>query len=771
MPRFHAQNYEFTVRSCVPGRIRWHVPGLIKQAPACRLVCSALAAVPEVSSAKVDSLTGSVLVKHELPWDCARLSEVLSAILARIKDEELPPSIARVESWATDTSLQKTGSADRRGWSSLTDLLAQNRGLAWKALGATFGERLFEASPPALISLAVDSVSRKSQSTLSKIGGDSVPSQLRALLAAGTVVWAADSAAGYYKSVASANLSNAVWEQLRNELYQHFQTLDLAQIESELPGYWESIFQDDTNTVAKYLEEGIDPIVSILVNAGIVAVQLLSVSIGLALFQLVAVPGIYLISKSLLPALKQRRKLADKAEGRLGALLRSNVQGISTIASFARENDEAAHVALAGAEAAKLRKNAYELSASYVPMLQLAVGVSFLGTLAIGGSLVHRGKMVAGQLSMIGFSSLRLLTALGYLGITVDGYQKARMAMQRIEDFRARTPQIESGPYPLAVKSVRGEFKLERVTFGYPNEQPLFKDLSLSFPAGETIGLVGLSGAGKSTLLKLLLRYYDVSSGDIKLDGRSLKSLETQDLRRSIAYVPQQPFIFPGTVRENVAYSHPSASLDEVVAAAKMAMAHEFIEQLPRGYDTIVRGVGIGGEGQALSGGQAQRLAIARAALADTPIILFDEATSAVDNETESAIQRSLHDFSAGRTTIIVAHRLSTVRRADRIYVLDHGTVRETGTHDELVARNGMYAGFWRVQTGEAAPSGAGNKSSGVTKKRTERVDRGGAKKAPKKAGAVVAPKPSSTSAKVMAKTVKPAKSAVKKKGSGAGKK
>jgi len=243
----------------------------MKQAPACRLVCSALAAVSGVSSAKVDSLTGSVLVKHELPWDCARLSEVLSAILARIKDEELPPSVARAESWATDTSLQKTGSADRRGWSSLTDLLAQNRGLAWKALGATFGERLFEASPPALISLAVDSVSRKHQSTLSKIGGDSVPGQLRALLAAGTVVWAADSAAGYYKSVASANLSNAVREQLRNELYQHFQTLDLAQIESELPGYWESIFQDDTNTVAKYLEEGIDPVVSILVNAGIVA--------------------------------------------------------------------------------------------------------------------------------------------------------------------------------------------------------------------------------------------------------------------------------------------------------------------------------------------------------------------------------------------------------------------------------------------------------------------------------------------------------------------
>jgi len=155
MPRFHAQNNEFTVRSCVPGRIRWHVPGLMKQAPACRLICSALAAVSGVSSAKVDSLTGSVLVKHELPWDCARLSEVLSAILARIKDEELPPSVARAESWATDTSLQKTGSADRRGWSSLTDLLAQNRGLAWKALGATFGERLFEASPPALISLAV----------------------------------------------------------------------------------------------------------------------------------------------------------------------------------------------------------------------------------------------------------------------------------------------------------------------------------------------------------------------------------------------------------------------------------------------------------------------------------------------------------------------------------------------------------------------------------------------------------------------------------------
>jgi ATP-binding cassette, subfamily B, bacterial len=705
MVQAQPQSYEIAVRSSTPGRIRWRVPALLNSGQECSRVCDALVDIDGVRSVDVSALTASVLVQHNLDWDTARFTHVLRDILAGLNVRRFPRAPLGGDARsarATRQNVLTSGAQPGEQRSGLLRVLIEHSKLARKALLITFVDRLFEASPPALISLAVDSVSRRSDSTLSRLGrSDTVASQLQLLVVAGGAVWTADSTVGYFRSIAAADLANAVRLDLRNELYQHFQTLDLAQIESELPGYWESVFKDDANTIAQYLQDGIDPLVSIIANAVIVLWQLLRVSFGLTLLQLIMVPGLYFISKGLLPSMQQRRRLAGKAEGSLSGLLRSNVQGISTIASFARESYETARVAAAGAEVARLNREAYKVSAADIPLLQMAVGVGFLGTLGIGGLLVNRGRIVAGQLSMIGYSSLRLLQALGYLGVSVDNFQKAREAMRRIEDFRARTPQIQSGRKALLPVSVRGEFKFDQVTFSYPNEEPLFNNLNLTFHAGKTIGIVGQTGAGKSTLLKLLLRYYDVASGQISLDGQPIRSLQLHDLRSSVAYVPQQPFIFPGTIRENIAYSRPGASDEEVARAAAVAAADEFIERLPQGYDTVVRGAGIGGAGQALSGGQAQRVAIARAALANTPVLLFDEATSALDNETEAAIQQSLHNFSAERTTIIVAHRLSMVRRADHIYVLDRGAVREEGTHDELVARDGIYAGFWRVQTGE----------------------------------------------------------------------
>jgi ATP-binding cassette subfamily B protein len=219
-------------------------------------------------------------------------------------------------------------------------------------------------------------------------------------------------------------------------------------------------------------------------------------------------------------------------------------------------------------------------------------------------------------------------------------------------------------------------------------------------PAGETIGIVGSTGAGKSTLVKLLLRFYDVQEGVITLDGHDLRDLQTPDLRRSIGFVSQDVFLFHGTVRENIAYGTFEATDEQIEEAAKIAEAHDFIMQLPQGYDTIV-----GERGQKLSGGQRQRISIARAVLKDPPVLILDEATSSVDNETEALIQRSLEKIAVGRTTIIIAHRLSTVRNADRIFVLERGQLRESGTHDELVASGDLYASLWNVQTGSRVVS------------------------------------------------------------------
>jgi ATP-binding cassette subfamily B protein len=224
----------------------------------------------------------------------------------------------------------------------------------------------------------------------------------------------------------------------------------------------------------------------------------------------------------------------------------------------------------------------------------------------------------------------------------------------------------------------------------------VLRNFRMRFPAGQTVGIVGSSGAGKSTVLKLLLRFYDVQGGAIRYDGVDVRDLRLDDLHRHVAMVSQELAVFAGTIRDNIAYARPDASDDEVRNAAMAAEAHDFISNLPSGYDTP-----IGYGGLTLSAGQRQRLAIARVVLANRPIVLFDEATSALDYQTEASIQRSLRDVTSGRTTVIVAHRLSTIRRADLIYVLDDGQVKEMGRHDELIAADGIYAAMWKVQTGE----------------------------------------------------------------------
>ena len=263
--------------------------------------------------------------------------------------------------------------------------------------------------------------------------------------------------------------------------------------------------------------------------------------------------------------------------------------------------------------------------------------------------------------------------------------------------------QIDDGEQTLPIRSVQGEVILDGVSFDYSGagmngskpQQHVIRNLSLHMPAGETVGLVGATGAGKSTVVKLLLRFYDVKQGRVLLDGRDLRDLSLQDLRRAIGFVSQDVFLFHGTVRENIAYGTFDATDEEIIAAARVGEAHEFIMQLADGYDTIV-----GERGQKLSGGQRQRISIARAVLKDPPVLILDEATSSVDNETEAAIQRSLERIAVGRTTIVIAHRLSTVRNADRIFVLEKGELREQGRHEDLIAADGIYAGLWKVQTG-----------------------------------------------------------------------
>ncbi|NEQ84108.1 MAG: ATP-binding cassette domain-containing protein, partial [Moorea sp. SIO2I5] len=289
----------------------------------------------------------------------------------------------------------------------------------------------------------------------------------------------------------------------------------------------------------------------------------------------------------------------------------------------------------------------------------------------------------------------RLLWPLTRLGNTLDQYQRAMASTTRVMNLLDTPIAMHSGDTPLPRSEVKGELVLNNVTFAYRNRHPVVENLSLHIPATKTIAIVGSTGSGKSTLVKLLLRLYEIQAGSITLDGIDIRQLKLKDLRHAIGLVSQDVFLFHGTVEENITYGTFDATTEEIIAAAKTAEAHEFIMQLPQGYDTIV-----GERGQKLSGGQQQRIAIARALLKDPPILILDEATSAVDNETEAAIQRSLEKITQNRTTIAIAHRLSTVRNADCIYVIEQGKIVEQGQHEQLLEQQGIYAMLWRVQSG-----------------------------------------------------------------------
>ncbi|WP_226577010.1 ABC transporter ATP-binding protein [Microseira wollei] len=569
-------------------------------------------------------------------------------------------------------------------------------GQIWLATICSILNKIFDLAPPAIIGVAVDVVVQKQNSLIAQIGIKDLFGQLVVLSIISVLIWTLESAFEYAYNWLWRNLAQRIQHDLRLSAYTHIQDLELAYFEDRSTGGLLSILNDDINQLERFLDGGANEVLQVITTVIIIGGGFFILAPSVAWWAMLPMPfilwGAIAFQKFLAPRYADVREKVSLLNGQLS----NNLSGITTIKSFTTEEYEARRIARESEAYKKSNRSAIALSAAFIPLIRFLILFGFTATLLIGGREAIAGRLSVGNYSVLVFITQRLLWPLTRLGQTLDQYQRAMASTNRVMHLLDTPIAIHSGHISLLVQQVRGEVQLNNVTFAYREGFPVIKNLTLYVPAGKTIAIVGSTGSGKSTVVKLLLRLYEIQSGTITIDGINLQDLKLPDLRRSIGLVSQDVFLFHGTVAENIAYGSFEASLAEIIEAAKIAEAHDFIMGLPQGYDTIV-----GERGQKLSGGQRQRIAIARAVLKNPPILILDEATSAVDNETEAAIQRSLERITIERTTIAIAHRLSTVRNADCIYVMEQGNIVERGRHEELLERGGIYASLWRVQTGE----------------------------------------------------------------------